>query len=109
VFARTVCAPPPWIFVDKTMFKMKLIFLSWFQMSSSEIPQAIENLPTSGEEFQQQKITLDELGPVVVNLDGTMSRITNWKNMSKNEQDQTSRVIAKRNVARMEKLKQTPQ
>jgi hypothetical protein len=53
-----------------------------------------------------QSIKLDNLGPMVINEDGTMSRITNWQNMTAQEQETTLRVLAKRNKARLEKLTQ---
>lgn len=49
-----------------------------------------------------QAVTLDHLGPVVVNTDGTLARITNWTQMSEQEQAVTKRRIAKRNIQRLE-------
>ena len=51
-------------------------------------------------------VTLDALGPVVVNSDGTLARISNWQEMSKIEQDNVMRVLPKRNKQRLDKLKQ---
>lgn len=51
-----------------------------------------------------EPILLDQLGPVVLNEDGTMSRITNWDQMSDIEQKNTMRIIGKRNKQRREKL-----
>ncbi|KAL1965128.1 hypothetical protein VTN77DRAFT_6041 [Rasamsonia byssochlamydoides] len=50
-------------------------------------------------------ISLDHLGPVVVNQDGTMSRIANWDKMTDIEKRNTLRVLGKRNRERMEALK----
>ncbi|KAI9203225.1 uncharacterized protein BJ171DRAFT_511179 [Polychytrium aggregatum] len=47
---------------------------------------------------------LTDLGPIIVNEDGTMSRITNWTEMSEIEKKTTLRVLPKRNKLRMEKL-----
>ncbi|KAJ4001165.1 hypothetical protein F5050DRAFT_87722 [Lentinula boryana] len=44
-----------------------------------------------------QKTLLDELGPMVVNSDGTLSRIANWSNMTEAEQERTLRVLGSRN------------
>ncbi|KAF4611644.1 hypothetical protein D9613_003744 [Agrocybe pediades] len=44
-----------------------------------------------------QKITLDDLGPMVVNSDGTLSRIANWQNMTDAERERTLRVLSARN------------
>ncbi|EGD83232.1 hypothetical protein PTSG_03864 [Salpingoeca rosetta] len=49
-------------------------------------------------------VALDELGPMVVNKDGTLSRITNWRSMSEQEQATTLRVLKKRNAQRIKAL-----
>ncbi|GMH80480.1 hypothetical protein TrLO_g15750 [Triparma laevis f. longispina] len=72
--------------------------------------------PTSGdvEANAEQKIrslkvgeTLDfaELGPIIINSDGTTRRISNWDSMTKAEQDKTWERISKRNAKRIEQLK----
>ena len=48
-------------------------------------------------------VQLDSLGPIVVNTDGSLSRITNWAEMTEAEQKKTLRVVAKRNKARLRK------
>ncbi|TIA89809.1 hypothetical protein E3P99_01886 [Wallemia hederae] len=50
-------------------------------------------------------ISLDHLGPMVVNSDGTLSRINNWEGLSQIEKDKTLRLIVKRNRQRLETLK----
>lgn len=50
-------------------------------------------------------VSLDHLGPMVVNVDGTLSRIGNWEQMTENEQKTTLRVLGKRNKQRLEALK----
>ncbi|ORZ31643.1 hypothetical protein BCR44DRAFT_98773, partial [Catenaria anguillulae PL171] len=42
-------------------------------------------------------VRLDQLGPLVINSDGTMSRIANWAEMSEIERATTMRVLVKRN------------
>ncbi|KAI0270698.1 hypothetical protein BC834DRAFT_819318, partial [Gloeopeniophorella convolvens] len=42
-------------------------------------------------------VKYDALGPLVVNSDGTLSRITNWPNMTPAERERTFRVLAARN------------
>ena len=42
-------------------------------------------------------VVLEQLGPVVVNTDGTLSRITNWPTMTDGEKETAKRLIAKRN------------
>jgi hypothetical protein len=66
--------------------------------------KAIEYNPTGDGQEQQVSMALDSLGPVVVNSDGTMSRIANWDKMTEAEQRNTMRLIAKRNKIRMNTL-----
>ncbi|KAI8850658.1 hypothetical protein BC829DRAFT_388610 [Chytridium lagenaria] len=40
-------------------------------------------------------VSLDALGPVIVNEDGTMSRISNWDSLTDAEQRNTLRVLGK--------------
>ncbi|KAG4438907.1 hypothetical protein IFR05_005587, partial [Cadophora sp. M221] len=47
-------------------------------------------------------VKLDHLGPMVVNADGTLSRISNWDAMADVERENTLRVIGRRNKARLE-------
>jgi hypothetical protein len=49
---------------------------------------------------------LDFLGPIIINTDGTLARIPNWNSLTTSEQTNTLRLIAKRNKARIEILKQ---
>jgi hypothetical protein len=46
-----------------------------------------------------EAVVLDQFGPVVVNSDGTLSRITNWPTMTDGEKETAKRLIAKRNGA----------
>ncbi|CAA7262651.1 unnamed protein product [Cyclocybe aegerita] len=48
-----------------------------------------------------QSIKLDELGPMVVNSDGTLSRIANWVSMTDLERERTLRVLSARNKIRL--------
>jgi hypothetical protein len=54
-------------------------------------------------------VSLDHLGPMVVNVDGTLSRISNWDKMAEVEKTATRRIIGKRNLARLEALKKANQ
>uniref|UniRef100_A0A7S1DM31 Uncharacterized protein n=1 Tax=Hemiselmis andersenii TaxID=464988 RepID=A0A7S1DM31_HEMAN len=47
----------------------------------------------------------DELGPLVVQEDGSLQRITNWSSMTDAEKERTKRVLTKRNAQRLEALK----
>jgi len=50
-------------------------------------------------------VKLDHLGPMVVNVDGTLARISNWEQMTDGEKQGTLRIIGKRNKQRLEALK----
>lgn len=49
--------------------------------------------------------SLEELGPIIINADGTTRRISNWDSLSKDEQESSWRVIRARNNKRLTKLK----
>lgn len=51
-----------------------------------------------------EPVVMDHLGPVVVNVDGTLSRIANWDEMIDHEKELTKRRIAKRNIERLKAL-----
>ncbi|KAI0843603.1 hypothetical protein F5Y06DRAFT_7345 [Hypoxylon sp. FL0890] len=59
-----------------------------------------QELPVGGE-----GVKLDKLGPLVVNEDGTMSRIANWAEMAEIERRNTLRILGKRNKERLDALK----
>lgn len=46
-------------------------------------------------------IRFDSLGPMVVNSDGTLSRISNWAEMTEIERARTIRVLVARNKIRI--------
>ena len=47
-------------------------------------------------------LKMDRLGPIVLNTDGSTSRISNWHEMTSEEQENTMRLIARRNKKRIE-------
>jgi hypothetical protein len=51
-------------------------------------------------------VKLDHLGPLVVNKDGSLSRIGNWAEMADIERENTLRILGKRNQARRAALQQ---
>jgi hypothetical protein len=57
-----------------------------------------------------ETMRFEEMGPIIINLDGTTRRIDNWNEMTKHEQEVSWRRIAKRNDERrkmlMEKMQQ---
>ena len=50
-------------------------------------------------------LKFEKLGPIIINTDGTTSRIANWENMGQREQDVTWERIAKRNEGRLKVLR----
>lgn len=51
------------------------------------------------------ELKLDHLGPMVIAVDGTVSRIANWGEMAEIEKRNTLRIIGKRNRQRLEALR----
>ncbi|KAJ3574061.1 hypothetical protein NP233_g2035 [Leucocoprinus birnbaumii] len=84
------------------------------ETSSSTTPSGLLPPPSSDESSSTSKsatqITVggdaislvDELGPTVVNSDGTLSRIANWSSMTSEERERIVRVLGKRNKLRLE-------
>jgi hypothetical protein len=76
---------------------------------------AIADTPTSDKKLDLSEnsdgatVRLDHLGPVVVNLDGTISRITNWHQMNEYEKKNLERMLLKRNKQRLEALQKKQQ
>lgn len=52
----------------------------------------------------QHSIALDHLGPIIVNVDGTLQRIPNWDTMTEAEQKKAHRLLAARNKRRIQAL-----
>lgn len=51
-----------------------------------------------------EAVKLESLGPVVINANGTLSRLNNWHEMTEPEKCATKRMIAKRNEVRRQTL-----
>ena len=52
------------------------------------------------DDLKDLNIQLSELGAIIINSDGTMSKIANWHELTTQEQVKALRVIAKRNARR---------
>ena len=48
---------------------------------------------------------MDDLGPIIVNPDGTTRRIANWDSLSRQERESAWRLISARNRLRIERLR----
>ena len=53
-----------------------------------------------------EKVALDELGPIIVNEDCTMRRITNWETMSARERRGISKRVVERSRERLERCRE---
>ncbi|KAI2631611.1 hypothetical protein GGS21DRAFT_522243 [Xylaria nigripes] len=67
------------------------------------LPAADSAAPTL--EVGGSALRLDHLGPLVVNENGTLSRIANWDAMADIERENTLRILRKRNQMRLAKLR----
>eukprot|EP00598_Pedospumella_elongata_P006279 CAMPEP_0184984150 /NCGR_PEP_ID=MMETSP1098-20130426/13181_1 /TAXON_ID=89044 /ORGANISM="Spumella elongata, Strain CCAP 955/1" /LENGTH=173 /DNA_ID=CAMNT_0027508083 /DNA_START=116 /DNA_END=634 /DNA_ORIENTATION=- len=85
----------------------------------SEIEEALKEIPSLPSpkvhdplepvhqlEVNGDSIAMTELGPIIVNADGTLRRIENWSKLTKQEQANTMRVVTRRNKKRLEALKE---
>lgn len=61
---------------------------------ANQAPKLEVNRPTEG--VAGGVFKFDKLGPMVVNSDGTLSRITNWQELSEGERERTVRLLVKK-------------
>ena len=54
--------------------------------------------------YKKETISFEEMGPVIINTDGTTRQIANWDQMTKREQEVTWKRISKRNEERRKAL-----
>jgi hypothetical protein len=78
-------------------------------MSNSSPTTATLALPAQSSALEtdvpvNSSISLDHLGPIVVQADGSMMRISDWASKTDHEKEMIQRVIAKRNKQRMDAL-----
>jgi hypothetical protein len=114
--------PHPCISVVKHASRLMIKTPIYRTMSSSSTPSdsksqpdQLLSLPSASSDPQTttidmsaggKTVKLDHLGPLVVNKDGSLSRIENWSQMSEVEKQNTVRILGKRNAARREALLQ---
>jgi predicted Fe-S protein YdhL (DUF1289 family) len=78
-----------------------------------ETTEEVLQLPAPGEVGSSQSqslelgetLALDHLGPIIINKDGTLRRITNWSGLTANEKKHTLRKVSLRNQKRLGVLK----
>ncbi|KAG9736032.1 hypothetical protein KCU73_g10356, partial [Aureobasidium melanogenum] len=79
------------------------------QQDKRDRPLGLPEPPAGGIQLDVNSgegVALDHLGPMVVNKDGTISKITNWDKMAEIEKKNTLRILQKRNKQRLDALKQ---
>jgi hypothetical protein len=76
------------------------------QASPLGLPSPSDSTPTTTIDMSTggSTVKLDHMGPLVVNKDGTLSRISNWAQMADIERQNTLRILGKRNQLRREAL-----
>lgn len=99
----TQASPPP------TMISAAAAAAS--EEQSSSVPQLPEADPNSNipRIHLGETIRFEEMGPIILNLDGTTRRIANWDQMTEHEQKVSWRRISKRNEERRQLLLQQQQ
>lgn len=70
-----------------------------------ELPPASEDKSETRQLELGGSLSMDELGPIIINPDGTTRRITNWDTLTTQEKKSSWRLISKRNKERLAKLK----
>ncbi|GAB5587103.1 hypothetical protein Unana1_02003 [Umbelopsis nana] len=75
---------------------------SRFPLALPAASDVAESVPTTE---VNSAFKLHDLGPVVVNENGSISRIDNWHEMSDIEKANVNRILLKRNKERLEKLR----
>lgn len=75
--------------------------------ASDQVQSETLALPAS-QATNHKALPLDELGPLVVNKDGTLSRLENWKQMTEQERKRTVAYLKKRNLLRLEEAEAAP-
>lgn len=65
------------------------------------LPAAAEAGTAAHLELGGKGVSMPELGPIIINADGTTRRITNWNTLTKGEQESSWRLISKRNQERL--------
>ena len=69
------------------------------------IKEETDNIQNEVEELKESlNVQFDQLGVIIINSDGSMSRISNWHELTKMEQVKALRLIAKRNKTRRKRL-----
>ncbi|CAJ2510820.1 Uu.00g064450.m01.CDS01 [Anthostomella pinea] len=76
-----------------------------FTPSSTPTSTSTSTSTTTNLSLNGDGVKLDHMGPMVVNADGTLSRIANWGEMAAVERENTLRILGRRNKTRLEALR----
>lgn len=106
------------------MLFLKFFFVIWIVVDATRAMDPVEKTPLEQaeevvdilqlpipEEVSSRSLefgdtlALDDLGPIIINKDGSLRRITNWSELSPSEQKNTLRKISLRNHKRLGVLK----
>lgn len=68
-------------------------------MDESAVPDASPEVQSTGD--VKHNIKLENLGPIIINTDGTLGRIPNWAEMPVDEQTKAMRLVSARNKKRL--------
>ncbi|KAF7984165.1 hypothetical protein HWV62_16836 [Athelia sp. TMB] len=74
------------------------------EVSDAIDPNAFQPGETKVVQADGASVRLDVLGPMIINADGTIARISNWAAMTEAERVNTIRVLGRRNRKRVEEL-----
>ena len=101
--ARTLSSTNPRLSVNYNM------------IASAEVNDELPQLPAVSEhsedlfkslELNGNSVSMEELGPIIINIDGTTRRISNWNTLTKHEKETTFRLIKERNKKRLDRLRE---
>ena len=76
------------------------------ELPAPETPATNEDAKARELKLGGPGIKMDELGPLIVNPDGTLRRIANWATLSERERANALRTLKRRNNERIEALQQ---
>ncbi|KAJ3212034.1 hypothetical protein HDU67_004094 [Dinochytrium kinnereticum] len=94
--------PPPPLNADDQHPAQPPLAIDYHPANPVDAPPQNVTLATDG---TVTTVALDALGPIVVNEDGTMSRIMNWDIMGEEERRNVVRVVGRRNQVRLARLR----
>ncbi|CAL1166519.1 unnamed protein product, partial [Cladocopium goreaui] len=92
------------------LLKFDLVDASSLHRGAQQAIEDLEETPSNGGDADKTvmlggvPVKMDHLGPVILNDDGSMRRIANWREMTEHERQVALRRIGQRNQRRLAKL-----